>query len=263
LHWRDWPTIQAIWPHVILCGYRGSVAHGTYEEKVTGDDKDIIGVFCEPEENLYGLNELKTVEATVDEKLSEGKTVRWDCIFYSIRHYMNLVYKQNPNVLSLLWNAPQFNFHSTPAGETLLHYRKVLLSRRIYYSTVGYARGQFHKMTHMAPMADCGAKRKELVTKFGYDVKNAAHLIRILKMGYEALVLGEMQVWRNDNNLLLDIKRGEWSLEKVKELAEELFKLVDVGLAQSPLPTSLSLIETNKLCVRLTKEHLGLPISFD
>ena len=65
-----------------------------------------------------------------------------------------------------------------------------------------------------------GAKRKELVEKFGYDTKNASHLIRLLKMGIEALTTGELLIERPDNNMLLEIKRGEWKLERVLKLSD-------------------------------------------
>src|SRR5688572_25189955 len=41
-----------------------------------------------------------------------------------------------------------------------------------------------------------GEKRKAMVRKYQYDVKNAAHLIRLLRMGSEFLRTGELQVFR-------------------------------------------------------------------
>src|ERR1043165_9239253 len=55
-----------------------------------------------------------------------------------------------------------------------------------------------------------GSKRRELVRRIGYDAKNAAHLIRLLRMGIEFLVEGELHVARADAENLLEIKRGEW-----------------------------------------------------
>ena len=41
-----------------------------------------------------------------------------------------------------------------------------------------------------------GEKRKAIVRKYQYDVKNAAHLIRLLRMGIEFLETGELRVFR-------------------------------------------------------------------
>jgi len=55
-----------------------------------------------------------------------------------------------------------------------------------------------------------GKKRRELVRRVGYDAKNAAHLIRLLRMGIEFLTEGTLYVERPDAAELLDIKRGVW-----------------------------------------------------
>jgi hypothetical protein len=81
-----------------------------------------------------------------------------------------------------------------------------------------------------------GKKRRELVRRFGYDAKNAAHLIRLLRMGIEFLTEGTLHVERADATELLDIKRGAWPLEKVKSEAERLFTLAQEAYVRSSLP---------------------------
>jgi hypothetical protein len=82
-----------------------------------------------------------------------------------------------------------------------------------------------------------GEKRRRLVVQHGYDTKNAAHLIRLLRMCKEFLRDGEMRVWRTeDAEELKAIKRGEFSLETVKASAEELFAAIKDERETSPLP---------------------------
>ncbi len=66
------------------------------------------------------------------------------------------------------------------------------------------------------------AARAELESRFGFDVKHGAHLIRLLRMGREILVSGEVNVWRGDRDAeeLVAIRRGEWSYERLVEEAE-------------------------------------------
>jgi hypothetical protein len=59
-----------------------------------------------------------------------------------------------------------------------------------------------------------GKKRRELVMRVGYDSKNAAHLIRLLRMGIEFLTEGALHVERADGPELLEIKRGGWRWKK-------------------------------------------------
>lgn len=82
-----------------------------------------------------------------------------------------------------------------------------------------------------------GEKRRGLVRRHGYDTKNAAHLIRLLRMCREFLTDGYLQVYRTtDAEELRAIKRGEWALDDVKALAEQLFAECRIARDSSPLP---------------------------
>jgi hypothetical protein len=103
-----------------------------------------------------------------------------------------------------------------------------------------------------------GNKRKRLVEKFGYDTKNAAHLIRILRMGIEFLAEGRLHVEREDKLELLAIKRGEWSLEKVQSEAGKLFELAREANVRSPLPPEVDKQKAEALCVGLVADYHSL-----
>ena len=100
-----------------------------------------------------------------------------------------------------------------------------------------------------------GQKRRELVRRVGYDAKNAAHLIRLLRMGIEFLTEGTLHVERADAVELLDIKRGAWSLERVKSEAERLFQLSQEAYVRSSLPPEPNRDEAERLCVRMISEY--------
>lgn len=105
-----------------------------------------------------------------------------------------------------------------------------------------------------------GAKRRELVRRIGYDAKNSAHLIRLLRMGIEFLVEGELHVARADAENLLEIKRGEWSIERVKEEAERLFKLAEEAYVRSSLPIKPDTQKAEKLCLEIIRQYHKLGI---
>jgi uncharacterized protein len=100
-----------------------------------------------------------------------------------------------------------------------------------------------------------GQKRRELVRRVGYDAKNAAHLIRLLRMGIEFLTEGTLHVERADAPELLDIKRGAWSLEKVKTEAERLFTLSQEAYVRSGLPAEPRRDEAERLCVSMISDY--------
>jgi hypothetical protein len=100
-----------------------------------------------------------------------------------------------------------------------------------------------------------GPKRRELVRRVGYDAKNAAHLIRLLRMGIEFLTEGALFVERADAAELLEIKRGGWSLEKVKAEAERLVQLALEAYACSSLPPEPDRERAERLCVEMICEY--------
>lgn len=103
-----------------------------------------------------------------------------------------------------------------------------------------------------------GEKRKRLVLDLGYDAKNAAHLIRLLRMAKEFLETGDMQVFRSDAAELLEIKRGAWPLERVKAHAEDLFAAVKTASDSSPLPEGPNRQGAETLLVRILRERLSI-----
>lgn len=101
-----------------------------------------------------------------------------------------------------------------------------------------------------------GDKRKKLVLEHGYDAKNAAHCIRLLRMCKEFLNTGEMIVYRPDAQELLDIKLGRWSLEKVKEHSKQLFEEIREARDKSPLPEGPDREGAEKLLISIVRDSL-------
>jgi len=246
--------LSRIEPYYIIQAYRGSIAHGTYESKTTNDDKDLMNIFVAPESVIFGIERMETIERTFEEQISQKKIIQWDIVCYTLQKFIELLLKQNPNVLMLLWLDKKHYIDVHPLGEILIENRHKFMSKRMYNSFSGYAYSQLHRMTHHAPTDRMGAKRKELIEKFGYDVKNASHLIRLLKQGIEALSTGELQVERPDAQMLLEIKRGEWKKDDVLKYAESLFpKLLD-ALNNSRLPARPDHHFVNEVCMAIHKE---------
>ncbi|MCI0563048.1 MAG: nucleotidyltransferase domain-containing protein, partial [Nitrososphaera sp.] len=217
---------------VILLGYRGSISHGMYVKPTepTGiDDKDIMVVFIPPTECYLGLK---------DYQHHEVKLKEWDSVCYEIIKMAKLLIASNPNVLSLLWLRESDYIFKDMWGQLLIEHRRLFVSKRAYQAFSGYAYGQLRKMTHQAFQGYMGDKRRKLVEQFVYDTKNAAHLIRLLRMGIEFLNEGELYVFREDSQQILEIKRGEWELRRVLDEADRLFERAEEAYDRSSLPAS-------------------------
>lgn len=230
----------------ILGGYRGSIAHGTYipnNDPNSIDDKDAMFICVPPIDYYFGLKTLGS-QGTKEIKYNE-----WDIVVYEARKFIHLLSIGNPNVLMMLWLEPNYYLVRTAAGQLILQHKYLFVGKHVYKSFTGYAYGQLHRMTHHAFHGHMGTKRKQLVEKYGYDCKNASHLIRLLKMGIEFLTDGELHVLREDASMLLEIKKGEWSLEQVKTEADRLFKLAEETYTRCKLPKQLDTDKINSLCI--------------
>lgn len=227
--------IEIIKNRIILEGYRGSITHGTYvpsEDPNSVDDIDTIGIFVAPISYYCGLESVKDPGFDSAE-IMEGK---YDRVYYDVRKFFRLLLQGNPNVVSLLWLNQEHYIKRTEFAKTLLKNRDLFVSKQAFYRFTGYARGQMKKMHHNECAGYMGEKRKRIVAKYGYDIKNAAHLIRLLHMCIDFLETGQYVVERPEKDRLIDIKSGKWSLYEIKKEAERLFKLSDEKFETCTLP---------------------------
>lgn len=293
---------------LILLGRRGSEAHGTYTPGSHGgvDDRDLMGIVIPPKDYYFGTKSWDVAEAI---------NPPWDVVLYEIRKFVNLLCKQNPNVLQLLWIEEE---DYLPVSEATQHLGRRLIENRLLFqhaghaknAFVGYAHGQLKRTTAFdaatmqwisgleAKLQDLGvdlaraaegkwdrqrsneinilcekyvgarrkyhraymgSKRWSMVQQFGYDPKNAGHMVRLLHLGYEYLTTGQMNVRRTwDRDMLIEIKTGQWTLEAIKAHADEWFKKVDEVVPV--LPDSIDLDTVNDLVVGIIEESIYDPV---
>jgi predicted nucleotidyltransferase len=78
--------------------------------------------------------------------------------------------------------------------------------------------------------------RAEIERKFGFDLKHATHLVRLIRMAREILETGEVHVHRPDAEELRAIRNGAWSYEKIVEFAETEDQVLNDVVKTSSLP---------------------------
>lgn len=243
-----WPKFDKfdLEKHTHLLAQVGSHSHGTYIPPKAGgiDDIDIMGLVVPPKSFYLGLDKFEHLCTWVDE---------YDITFYEAKKFMGLLLKSNPNVIGLLWLTPEMYKIKSAFGQKLIDNREIFSSKQAYKSFSGYAYSQFRKMEHLAFEGYMGEKRKALVKQHGYDTKNAAHLIRLLRMGMEFLASGELNVMRHDAGQIIDIKTGKYTLEQVKTMAEDLFKKTEDAFLRSTLPAQPDYKKANELLVELVE----------
>lgn len=99
-------------------------------------------------------------------------------------------------------------------------------------------------------------KRAELENKCQFDSKNASHLIRLMRMGYEILSGKGVIVERPDREELLSIKQGNWKYEDVLKYAEELEQKLLEAKKTTTLPRQPQRKKIEELLIEIQEEHL-------
>ncbi len=120
---------------------------------------------------------------------------------------------------------------------------------------IGYAKGQMHSVIN-GNTGKLGQKRKDLVAKYGYDVKYAMHTVRLLRMSIEFFTDGVFEVYRyNDREELLDIRNGKWSLEKWISEVNHLLELAQKAEKTSSFPENPDFDSANSICMDIVDHY--------
>lgn len=224
---------------LVLCGYRGSHAHGTYIEptdKHGTDDVDVFGVYAATREYYCGITGYLRQHDTFT---SAGEEL--DIESHELRKFLALLVKGNPNVHSHLWLDPADYFLLSRAGRVLVARRSGFISQKMLWSFTGYAYDQMNRMTKMEKKGYMGAKREAIVVEHGYDIKNAAHCIRLLHTGIELARTGKLVIKLDGEirDTVLAIKSGQWSFESVQARARTLFDQFHAEKDKANLPPTV------------------------
>jgi hypothetical protein len=156
----------------------------------------------------------------------------------------------------LLWLREQDYIVCSDWGKELIANRQLFMSKQLFKTFGGYAVSQLKHMTRINEGGYQGSLRRERFEKFGYDCKNASHLIRLLRTGIEALVTEEINVFRHDAVELKDIKDGKWTKEKVEREADGLNKLLSEALVKSNLPERPDRRKIEDLLIDILEENI-------
>lgn len=211
--------------HLIYAIKAGSHLYGTSTPE---SDEDYRGVFVPGIDRMLGFSPIDVIPEKEDH-------IEEDIIMHEIRKFALLCLNGNPNILDWLFAPDDCVIFVSNHFDAIREQRKLFLSRRLASRFCGYVDGHLSRMER-GVTGDLGEKRKVDIEKHGYSTKNAMHLIRLARMGCEAMETGEYNVRRQDVDELLAIRRGEWDVEKIKGEGERLIQRMRAATERSPLP---------------------------
>lgn len=102
-----------------------------------------------------------------------------------------------------------------------------------------------------------GSARNLLEDKFGYDCKDAMHLVRLMRIGYECITEGVYKVKRPDANELLEIRNGKWTYDEIYNYAKDFDLKIKKEVEKSNLPDNVDREKAGKLIIEIQDSGWG------
>ena len=241
----------------------GSEAYGCSSDN---SDRDLIG-FCIPEKNVVfphlagaipnfgrqknAFNQYQQ-HHIVDPSAMGGKGREYDVNIYNIVKFFMLVMENNPNMIDALFVPQNCIVHCTKIGHMVRERRKMFLHKGSWHRFKGYAFSQMKKMKSQTRKG----KRAEQVAEYGYDLKFAYHVVRLLGEVEQILVEGDIDLQR-DKEHLKAIRRGDWTLEQIETYFASKELQLEEAYSKSELPYGPDEAAVKQLLLDCLEEHYG------
>jgi hypothetical protein len=246
---------------VILAFASGSSQHGAHIEGKS--DLDVAGVYIgTPVFELAIGNEDPRqkghiTQGTADQYVKNSADDT-DLKAYTLRRWAGLAMKGNPTILSYLFapDAIKDSYVAKPSvwDTYILPNRSLFLASGHAAAFLGLGDSQYKRMLGLQGAGKHG-QRDELIDVHGYDTKAAMHMVRSMDECLELLATGFMTFPRPNVATLLEIRRGEWGMERIKDEYNRLRAAVQAAEKNSPLPPKCDREAVSKLVVEAMLYH--------
>ncbi len=238
----------------ILLVRSGSSLYGTRTEN---SDDDAIGLFIEPLEYRIGRKHVETVDFKTNANNSGKRNQKGDLdvTMHSLDKFIGLAEGNNPTICELFFAPKNCIMHITDLGQQFLDSYELFVSKKLYHSLRGYA---YQQLDRNKLKSGNNNGRKDIIEKFGFDVKLVSHAVRLYIEAVELLGTGKLEFPLKENQTLIDIKKGLWTYEQCMAECERLKTLVDQVYANSTVRHTPDHDKIHKLQVKLYSEALGI-----
>ena len=248
-----------MWPDAVIHAFQsGSAMHGATGNKPA--DLDIAGVYIQPPEVILGIpqmrenedGEKRVFDADVQTWKTAGDHARSgdgdiDLSLYSLRKWANMAATGNTTALEFLFvqNALGTGEPTYVWEQYIIGNYKDFISKKAGHHFIAFAKAMLLRINGGATGKH--GQRPELEAEFGYDVKGAMHMLRVLGEGIELMRTGRITLPRPEVPFLKDVRNGKYSREEINTMADELFALLEKSTQESALPEELDRVKISKI----------------
>lgn len=241
----------------------GSDAYGVSNDS---SDMDIYGFCIPPKEDVFphlrgeipGFGSVGPVfdqfqqHHIFDASARGNRGCDYDMTIYSIIKYFQLCMNNNPNMIDSLFVPRRCILYSTQIGELVRENRYLFLHKGAWHTFKGYAYSQVHMMKTKKPQG----KRKRTIETYGFDVKFAYHVVRLLSEVEQILTEHDLDLERNREQLKA-IRRGDWNIKQVTEYFASKERELESVYVNSSLPEKPDEARIRELLLNCLEHHYG------
>lgn len=209
--------------------FRAVVGSHAYGLATEDSDIDMRGCYVLPTHEILGVFPTKDTVQTNNPDLCE----------YELTKFVKLCATANPSVLEMLF-LDEYEI-LLPEAQMLIDIRDAFVSQYVADRYGGYAMAQLKRLLNRNDGSFSSDTRKR------YS-KHARHCFRLIRQGNELLTTGTLNVKVKDPENLFWI--GEQEPEKLKELFEQEFYLLDQNKVKLPKGPDLDRINKVVLAIR-------------
>jgi predicted nucleotidyltransferase len=245
--------------------WMGSAAYGVSNDS---SDLDVYGFLIPPKGVIFPhLNgeidgfgprgprfEVYQQHHITDTSAKGGQGRVWDYQIYNIVKYFDLVMNNNPNMIDSLFVPERCIQFMTPIGQMVRENRHMFLNKKCWHTFKGYAYQQLHKLRIKNPSEE--SKRYESIVKYGYDVKFAYHVVRLLNEVEMLMIEGDLDLERSREQLK-SIRRGDWKLEEIEDYFKKKESELETVYTESKLPHKPDVARVKQLLLNCLEQHFG------
>ncbi len=192
------PELLWIIDNLVFLHYGGSILYGLNN---SDSDIDLIGITYAPMEYWVGARNFDQINIKSE---IDGKKV--EITIYDVRKWCKLAFGTNPNIIESLYVNQPCVIHGSYAWETIQKAMLKCMNKNAFKGFLGYSTSQMHKMQIKQ---DNKTGRREIVDKYGMDVKFASHAFRLCGQGTELLNAGKITFPRPNADFLKKVKYGK------------------------------------------------------
>lgn len=235
----------------------GSVAYGCSTDM---SDRDIHGFCIENKESIapnrigkiVGFDHWDRFDQWQQHHIEDpSKGVTWDFTVFGLIKYFNLLMQSNPDSVEILFVDRDCVLHSSPIAEFIRTNRHFFLSKDFSWRCRQYGHSQLSKMDRV-PVG----KRLPNYQKYGFDTKYASHAVRLCLQARQVLEEGTLNL-RQNSELLKSIRRGEKTLDWIRQRVSDEERYLDSAEKTSELPLKVNRGRCREILLEAISMHYG------